>query len=181
MTMIPVPVVYQNLVTLDIDAGQHTLISLKPAEVSLSLTDFTAWNGVGEALTNDKKSFAAVLILAELMVAVLNPLLKIKLRTMYLNRVGRFTFQVKIDTRVEGQDVKLLHRHARREGCKGQAHCAYHPMSSGESTHVAGTFSKRPPWLVVGACQARASYVVVYINKRRDKMAKRGRVSCCCL
>lgn len=102
MTMIPAPMVYQNLVTLDIDAGQHTLISLKPAEVSLSLTDFTAWNGVGEALTNDKKSFAAVLILTELMVAVLNLLLKIKLSTMYLNRVGRLTFQVKIDTRVEG-------------------------------------------------------------------------------
>lgn len=72
------------------------MISLKPAEVSFSLTDFTAWKGVGEAFTNDKKSLAAVLILMEAIVEALNPLLKIKLGTMYLG-VDGFTFQVKVD------------------------------------------------------------------------------------
>lgn len=44
----------------------HTLISLNPALVSRSFTQFTAWNGVGEALTKERKSFAAVAILGDM-------------------------------------------------------------------------------------------------------------------
>lgn len=58
------------------------MISLKPALVSLSVTDFTAWKGVGEAFTNVRKSLAAVLMLAEPMVEVLKPRLMTELENM---------------------------------------------------------------------------------------------------
>jgi hypothetical protein len=44
------------------------LISVKPAFPSFSFMDLTAWNGVGEALTKFKKSFAAILVLTGAMV-----------------------------------------------------------------------------------------------------------------
>jgi hypothetical protein len=46
-----------------------TWILRKPALASLSFTHFTAWKGVGDALTNERKSFAAAAVLAGIIVA----------------------------------------------------------------------------------------------------------------
>jgi hypothetical protein len=44
------------------DHDCFSLISLNPAAANLSLTDLTAWKGVGELWTKVRKSFAAVLV-----------------------------------------------------------------------------------------------------------------------
>lgn len=63
-----------------------TLISLNPALVSFSFTDLTAWNGVGDALTNDRKSLAAVLMLTGAIVDVEKLRRKMSLHSMYSSK-----------------------------------------------------------------------------------------------
>lgn len=49
----------------------RTLISLKPAWLNLSFALLTAWYGVGEAFTKDRKSIAAACVLTGAMVEYL--------------------------------------------------------------------------------------------------------------
>jgi hypothetical protein len=64
-----------------------TFISSNPAFDSRSLTHFTAWKGVGEALTKERKSFAAAVILADIVewFLVRQCLIEVP-RSMYITR-----------------------------------------------------------------------------------------------